>query len=398
MATRTWTNNGHAWTDPGAFTPSDPGPSDTALFSGDLFGPIVAGDATVGAISIVSYGPVFTGTVTVENHSALTVDFNGMATFAQGGALATGGVVVVGAQFSGTLELHGSNKSTIAEATSGVVIVGQGTTTSGLAELTGGAWLVSRFMTVGAGGMADLSVSGGGALFIGSHTHGVLIIGKLASATGAVVVSGPGSEIFAAGTIRVGEAGSGLLTVAAKGYLSAGTLDVAGSGAVSLADGYVNVTGSASLSAGSAVTGSGSFGAAAIDNEGTVTARGQLSVGGTISGTGTLAVAQAGVMILTQDVLALQTIAFAASKAELIIEYANGGSLPTIAATITGFTTGDLLLVQGIGSLSYKAPTEALTLVGSDGEQLRFAGLSNMAAFRIVGHQGDLTKIALAHG
>ncbi len=398
MATKTWTHNGHTWTDPNAFTPSAPGPTDTALFGGDLFGETVAGDTTIAALSVVQDGPVFTGTVTLTGQHAMVVDFNGQASFARGGALATGGLLVIGQRYSGTLDLAGSNTASSAEATSGAVIIGQGGLSSGIAELTGGAWIVSSFVTVGSNGIGDLAISGGGALFVGTRGRGDLVLGKAAGAAGSMSVGGARSAAFVAGTLHIGEAGTGLLSLAAQGYLSAGTLDVSATGAVSLADGYLYVSGDGTLEAGSVVTGSGALSATSLDNEGTVTARGQLDVNAAVSGAGTLAIARNGILILNQDVLGLQHIAFAASQAELIVENQNGGPLPTISAPISGFTTNDLLLVQGVGALSYSATTEVLTLSGGGGTQLQFSGLSSAASFAIHGHQGGLTKIALTHG
>lgn len=402
--TYTWTAQGQTanWNDPGNWSVGGPpGTADIAAFTG--VDSTIAGNAMVGAILAEgAQSDLFTGSITVLGLAAetyaVTIGANAQVGFAAGAALATPTLAVGTVPGSGALSLDGALLSTTA-ATIGAG-GGQGTL-----SLTGGSvWTNAGRILVGAanGSIGDLSVTASAELFLGTtghHAHaGDLVLGAAAGSEGALGVSGGGviealnANIALGGAIGSAHHGTGQMAVGAAGYVDVGgTLSINAGSALSLADGSV-AAGTLMNAAGGLIAGSGSLGGTSLVNNGEILAQGSLILDPeTISGSGTVALSSFATVTLGAA-LSGNGIAFLGADAALsLLQFAS------IGGTISGFAAGDTLLVEYADHVSFDHATDQLTLSGGSGAvTLTLSG--DYAGDRFHIHtNGDFGAVTLSH-
>ncbi|WP_051311099.1 autotransporter domain-containing protein [Bradyrhizobium sp. Cp5.3] len=313
-----------------------------------------------------------TGTVTVDgpgsswsNSADLSVGYSGAGTLTirNGGAVSDqSGHVGRGAGSTGTVTIDGAGSSWVnhialyvGESGTGTLTVQNGGMVSNLADAyigmnsgatgtvtvdgAGSSWTDGANLFVGQSGTGTLTISNGGAVSNGADGH----IGANSGATGTVTVAGAGSSWTNAGTLSVGEAGTGALTIASGGTVSNTTAII---GASSGATGTVTVTG-----AGSSWSNAGNL-TVGQDGTGTLTIAGGAMVSNTLGtigansgATGTVTVTGAGSSWTNSTILYVgQT-----GTGTLTI---SGGAAVSSAIGLIGadfFTTGTVT-VTGTGS------------------------------------------------
>jgi hypothetical protein len=359
----------------------------------------LAGGAVVTANEVAIVGNSGQGTMVVMG-GALTLAGSASPSLvigAQHGASGTvedleqitgGGTIVVGSAGSGELDLLG----VAATVSDGGAVIGQTATGSGSVRVNGGEWMNGGALTVGGGGVGELTIDGSDDGVTGQVTAYNVNIGNQASGQGTVLLDS--GEMLVANntadtnTLTVGGAGIGFLSL---------------DGGSEVAVGYA-LANSASDTGRLVVGGtSGGQGAIVIANSGTILVYGDASVGG--AGSGSIAVGQntgdesllALLGTLTVDANGTVSLndAAAAVRASIIDVAAGGvvsgfgtlsgdlGGNQTVATTdiendgTIAATGGDLLVygnVAGSGTLSI-ASGATLTIEGSvgSGQTIDFA-------------------------
>ncbi|TFV73198.1 autotransporter domain-containing protein [Bradyrhizobium frederickii] len=304
-----------------------------------------------------------TGTATVDgagsswsNSADLSVGYSGAGTLTirNGGAVgnqsghvgrgagATGTVTVDGAGStwtnhialyvgnSGTGTLTIQNGGTVSNGADAFIGVNSGATGSVTVDGAGSTWTDTGNLYVGQTGTGVLTIRNGGAVSNGADGH----IGANSGATGTVTVTGAGSSWTNSGTVSIGEAGNGTLTIASGGAVSNTTAKIGAN---------VGATGTAT------VTGTGS----------SWTNSGSLSVGQ--DGTGTLTIAGGGAVSNTVGAIA-----------------ANAGSTGSVTVTGAGssWTNSSNFYVgqNGTGTLTIADGGAVSSLIGIIGAALGTTG------------------------
>jgi len=213
-------------------------------------------------------GPAL-GSLTVQNGGTVT-NTEGNVGYATGstwtatvsGAGATwinSGDLYIGRSGTGTLNIGSggavSNVVGRVGGCDGCMIGGVGTVTVNGA---GATWMNSLALTVGDSGTGQVTISDGGQVLTGSAGG---FLGNSPGSAGTITVTGSGSAWTNAGTVEVGYAGSGALTVGGGGVVKV----AGGTGTIVVADqpgsiGTLNI----GAAAGTAATGAGTLNAAAV--------------------------------------------------------------------------------------------------------------------------------------
>ena len=214
------------------------------------------------SVAFTGSGGAISGTGTV---TTLRFDGTGVWTTASGTVLTAVGQVLIADAAGDTTSLSIENGATLqagnafAQASPGFV-VGEAAGGSGVAIVQGSQSSVENTGTfvVGDAGLGNLVVQSGGTV---ATTAGPAIIANTTAASGSSVnVTGPGSDWQIGGTLEVGNAGYGELSISQGATVTAGGLDagVTGQGAIDLSgagsalqltgDGTVADAGSAEMS------------------------------------------------------------------------------------------------------------------------------------------------------
>jgi len=312
-----------------------------------------------GAVSVAAGSRLDLGDLTVVSGKVLLAGIG--ATLTASGAVALGSApMAVGFIYdngaSGNLGV--GNGSTL--AIGGPLAVNQGTL-----AITGAVASVAGAVSHGSGGAfrttGVITVSAGGTLSLGAG---------LSEVYGGVVVSGTGSRLDVAGNFeanapayyaaapvgyvslaataggRAQVGGISVQGVATNGVVTASRITVDLTGAIEVGNqgrftaGAITVDGGRTLSAGSDTVLTG-----AIVNYGTILAAGGvLTLAGNLSGSGVVQLGRNATLVLNGNAAAEGTISFGPGSAALVIG-ASGGSTYTVGATISGFATGDSILI-----------------------------------------------------
>ncbi|WP_164718687.1 autotransporter domain-containing protein [Bradyrhizobium sp. LVM 105] len=224
----------------------------------------------------LSVGYSGAGTLTIRNggavgnqsgHVGRGAGATGTATVDGAGSTWTNQIALyVGNSGTGTLTIQ--NGGTVSNGADAFIGVNSGATGSVTVDGAGSTWTDTGNLYVGQTGTGVLTIRNGGAVSNGADGH----IGANSGATGTVTVTGAGSSWTNFGTVSIGEAGNGTLTIASGGAVSNTTATI---GANAGATGTATVTGT-----GSSWTNSGSL-SVGQDGTGTLTIAG----GGAVSNT-----------------------------------------------------------------------------------------------------------------
>ncbi|MBS0640561.1 MAG: Hint domain-containing protein, partial [Proteobacteria bacterium] len=346
----------------------------------------------------------------------------------------TSHVLTVGSSGRGTLTVtNGAELVTNGDASVGELVSGVVSTAT---VDTGGTWSLLGGLTIGSGGKATMLVQGQGRVLAG----GDIVLGEVGSGFGSVTVSGAsvlGPAVTWHGTLAVGDAGTGLLTIQSGATVAdaggagrieigagagTGTVTVTGAGSelrgtvvavdhgllqinaggvVSVVDAEVHAGGTISLAGGSLLTDPVS-----VDADGNITGNGTIT--GAIATAGTITAA-GGTLTLTDDVTGPGTLAIADNATldlhgnaadTLTVHFAGGGSetlllgLPLgMQASIDGFFKGDAILFGPYDTVFSEFAGDVLS-VYSGGlliASLHFIGSYTADDFNVVAQNGTVT-------
>lgn len=210
--------------------PPSPASRGTALVSGigsllNARNQITVGNGGASTLTVTNNGAVNAASyMIVGNNSA-----QGTVTVDNGATLAVGGDMVVGNSGPGLVRLGPGG--TIATGTAGVgtLGIGNGAGVTGDVSVSGSGatWRVlgSGAMKVGNSGRGALTISNGGLVDVASAT--TVYIAQNAGANGTALVTGNGSIWQMTGGLMIGSAGTGALTVADAGKVSASAVTLA---------------------------------------------------------------------------------------------------------------------------------------------------------------------------
>ncbi len=391
---------------------------------------------------VAGYGAGSTGSVLISDLGTTAGLAGGLEDGAFGNAAVTiqNGAVVTASTTSG----NGLPAVVVAESagTSSLTVTGAASKLSATGQVQVGGTLTS--------GAGSLLISAGGtvsvALAQGQSIEGATIGGASGAPLSSATVTGAGSDWAIAGGLQLGGGGgASLLDIAAGGRVSAsgvaldtlgdaalGTIVVTGAGSTlitgALADGSSSATGSIAVSAGGDfnVTGAAALYGATTLSGGTLSASAlTIEAGGTVSGNGTLiggSFVDLGQIAVTSGTLTCigpvtgtgslwiggaGTLAFGSTESAGVgIDFTTGGgtlSIKTIAdagGTITGWSSGDFILLQSQAVTSESYANGTLSLLGSNNATLgvlHFAGALAAGNFTISHSAGGDTLIAF-HG
>jgi T5SS/PEP-CTERM-associated repeat protein len=244
----------------------------------------------------LSVGYSGAGTLTISNGGAVSNQSGHVGR----GAGATGTVTVNGAGSSwtnhialyvgnsGTGALTIQNGGTVSNGADAFIGVNSGATGTVTVDGAGSSWTDTGNLYVGQTGTGVLTIRNGGAVSNGSDGH----IGANAGATGTVTVTGAGSSWTNAGTLSVGEAGTGTLTIANGGAVSNTTATI-GTNAGATGTAMVTGTGSSWTNSGNLSVGQDGTGTLTIAGGGAVS-NVVGAIGANAGSTGTVTVTGAG--------------------------------------------------------------------------------------------------------
>ena len=395
-------------------------------------------DAYVNSPTIV--GNDGTGSLTVTNHGFVELGYTVVDYDDGNGSIAVTGTgstleMRYGLELGGDVATGGTGVLSVSAGAQTVVIgggiaLGYAADTAGTISVSGAHSTLNigtNEVDVGIDGTGTLLVTGGGLVKATGISQGIILgADDQSGSSGYALVSGAGSDIVDTGAFTVGGLGTGTLTIAAGGRVSAASLATSefataaislsgvgsalavsgiaqfggaaatsvsiGSGsvlspatavvanaAVSLTGGTLSATRTLTVDGGQAVSGSGTVKAASLINAGTIgSGGGTLSFIGKISGAGTLAVGATSSLSLSGAVGSGQTALFQAATGTLALV------APTqFAAAIEDFVHGDTIDLSGIVATRLSFAGHKLTVHESNGSSLGliFSGAYSQASF-----------------
>jgi T5SS/PEP-CTERM-associated repeat protein len=409
-------------------------------------------DAYVSGWTIV--GNDGTGSLTVTNHGFVELGYT-VADYDDGnGSIAVTGTgstleMRYGLELGGDVATGGTGVLSVSAGAQAVVIgggiaLGYAADTAGTISVSGAHSTLNigtNEVDVGIDGTGTLLVTGGGLVKATGISQGIILGDDDRSGSfGYALVSGAGSDIVDTGAFTVGGLGTGTLTIAADGRVSAASLATSesataaislsgvgsalavtglaqfggtaataisiGSGSVlsaatavvqdagiSLTGGTLSVSKTLTTDAGQGLAGTGTLNATSLINAGTIeSAGGTLSFIGKISGPGTLAVGSASTLSLSGAVGSGQSALFGAATGTLAL-----ASPTQFAATIEDFVKGDVIDLSGIVAKSLTFANGKLTVHEINGSSLglSFSGAYSTGSFAAPtsdGHGGTLIQ------
>ncbi len=283
------------------------------------------------ATSYLGIGVSGTGTLDIENGGTVIAD--AQVDLGEN----AGGVGAIDISAGGTLEDVGTALTPHAVLYIGYLGGSGSVTVSGVGALLD---MNDRplFLGAAAGSHGSLTIDGGG-----TATAGSVDIGEAASSTGVVDIEDSGSLLRITNNLRIGDAGSGTLTIGAAAEVTVGgNIYVGVLGSVIGNDGTIDplyyensgmTSGPLTVEASTGIINTGTF----------VADSGLLELNGPVSGTGTLQLGDGGTLQLDQSVASTQMVTFTATGATLDIK-----DPQDFSGTINGYTTGSTIAVYGI--------------------------------------------------
>ncbi len=317
-----------------------------------------------------------TGDGTVSVQGGATLQVNSGAVLIGAAASASAGVTLAGTgtplQIGTSLTVGQSGSGTLSvqagvtlDVNGGFVTVGAAVGGSGDIILagTGPVFAAGLDMTVGSAGDGTLSIGAGAGLSVA----GSLDVGAVQGGIGTITLLGSHSALTAAANVTVGDSGTGAVTVDAAGSLniSSGTLTI---GAATTGVGTVTVTGTnATATLGSVVIGDAGSGSLSVGLGGTLQAQ-DITLGEATGGIGTLlvngvgATARSGSLTIgldgtgwlevnTQGSLATTGAAVLGTEALPMVQQATilGQAIWTVGTGLTVGEAGNAIMVIGTG-------------------------------------------------
>ena len=288
-----------------------------------------------------------------------------------------GGALLVGDGAHGVLSVTAGGTVSVGSLDTGVF---SGSGGAILLSGTGSSLLSTGQIVIGDSASVDASITGGATLSGSSMTLGAHL-----GSSGNLDIEGFGSRLLLSGQILVGGSGTAELTIGAGATASAAAGFVIGNG------GIVNQTGGAFIAPASGIN-TGRIGGTgllqgAVQNSGTIYAQGgTYEIAGPVTtgpgGPGSLQIIGSGAdLVLDASVDNGQTVAFSGVGGTLTINNLNG----ITPASITGFTAGDIIVLNGVtlASQSFNSTTDQLFLTDTLGhhDTLQFTGSLTAASF-----------------
>ena len=374
-AIKTFTGHGQTgnWADPLNWTRGlVPGAADRALIgvSTSMNGSFTASTIMFLGTEAVTINGTMNSLSTGECNSFMVCD-HAVVTTSSTASLNVSGGIVVGLDTVGTLagQSSGAAHSTINALS---MKIGQDSGSVGSVTLDGTVMHLSQHLNVGLGGTGTLAVTDGGHVTVGTEMH----VGEVKGSTGHLVLSG-GSTVTVAANAIIGTFGTGTMSISGGSALTLGSgLDVVGGSSVTLSAGTITaappVGGHAAVQveAGATLSGNGTVNCiassqtipAGITDNGTITATGgALVLHGNVSGTGSIQIAANSSVAITGATIGLSTIAFAGGNGALSLSH--GGVTDHVC--ITGFASGDSILMSGVDAITWNGTTDILSLTSS---------------------------------
>jgi T5SS/PEP-CTERM-associated repeat protein len=334
-------------------------------------GRFVVGDAGLGTLAIEAGGTVITTPGTIAGLAGAVIgaqsgsDGSGASITGNGSDWQISGLLAVGDNAAGSLEITAGGTATAGQLDSGVL-----TGSSGIISVigTGSALTLSGQLTIGDAASAELSILSGGTVNANNAD-----IGLNANGTGNVDIEDSGSELNINNNLNIGDAGVGVLTLGNNTTLAVGNnINVGANGILNQLGGSIDPS-TITIAPSGRQGGHGSTTASVeISNAGTLYASSGTETVNTPlitapSGkTGILEIDTNGDLVLNvTSVDATQSVNFTDSTGILTL-----GTIGGFGGTIATVNAGDQIIVQGtsIASDSYSATNDVLTLFnGSSG-------------------------------
>ncbi len=331
-------------------------------------------------LSVTLSGTLYAGSgvVAVGAGGTILADGTGITTAAVPGIVVGDGVGAIGEMdVRGAAALASANGHTIRVGNVGVghMNIGQaGTVLAGSAFAGDAAVEIGK--TAGAEGFVDLTDTGSALTATGSLAIGDAGFGELSIAAGAVVsataatlgvqaggvgqamLGGTGGKLVLSGALVVGGAGAGVLSIATGGDVIATSVTIGSAGAVNMLGGTLDPP---SIFNNGVITGFGFLDGPLVNAGSLIASGGTLEIAGDVSGGGSLALGSGG-LVLDGAVAAGTTISFTDGPGALTV------SAPArFAAAISGFASGDTLSFLGVTAASYDTPSHTLSVITASG-------------------------------
>jgi T5SS/PEP-CTERM-associated repeat protein len=371
------------------------------------------------------------GTLTITNQGTMAIggfivaqqNASGAATVTNGGSLnVTGGSFVIGSSGLGSLLISGGGHAVVA---GDAAIAGAGADGSNISvDGAESSLQVSGALQIGNEAAGALSVVAGGTVVAAALDAGIQNSGTNLGA-GQIDLIGPTSQIIIGGNAIIGDAGTGAMSILSGATFAATNLIVgepSGSGAVFIsgAGSQLNLSGTldvgtsfgvgeltigpnATVAAatavlqGEVVNEGGLLSATQIVNSGTLAVIGGVAVAtGAITGAGELLIGTGSTLELGGSVANTQSIVFAASSGALIID-----DVADFQGVITQFVPGDQIVVVTAVAANFSQSGSVISVIGN-GSTLGVLDFANaelaMAATSTSGALADEAAPCFASG
>ena len=356
---------------------------------------IVGQQSGSGALTIANQGAMATGGFVVAQQGA-----TGAVTVTNGGSLnVSGGTFVIGSSGLGSLVISAGGRVVVA---GDAAIAGAGADGSNLlVDGVGSTLQVTGALQIGNEAAGALSVIAGGTVTAAALDAGIQNAGTFLG-SGQIDLVGPASEIIVGGNAIIGDAGTGAMSILSGATFAASNLIIgepSGSGAVFISgagsqldlSGTLNVgsasglgeltigpgatvTAATAVLQGQVVNEGGLLSATQIVNAGTLAASGGIAVAsGTITGLGELLIDAGSTLELGGPVTNTQSIVFSASSGALVID-----NIADVQGVITQFAAGDQIVVETVVAAKFSQSGSIVSVIGN-GSTLGVLDFANAA-------------------
>jgi T5SS/PEP-CTERM-associated repeat protein len=346
---------------------------------------VVAGDASTASLGGLVVGDAGNGTLTLNSGAKVTTSDDVVIGNSAGGTgsvtvsgddtlLDDGGGLTVGAAGAGTIAI---NQGSV-EVSAGAITLGQSAKASGTLTLASSSLNLSGTLLVGDAGSGSLSVGNDGTLQAQN-----IALGEATNGSGTLSVGGDGAGVQSS-TLTIGAGGSGTMEVSEQGSLDTTGAAVLGTQALPSVQQQAAVNGAAQWTVGSGLTvGKASSAALAITSGGQVFAGSvvlgdQTGAAGTVTVSGT--VSSASGTVVSSLFFGGELVVGNAGTATLDVSQGGVVGSPTLAAGTVevGAASGGVgtVSVSGVGS----SLNAAVLAVGGSGTAAGGAGMLSIGA------------------
>lgn len=342
------------WSGKSGEVASPPGGADIASFGSGNY--TATGDGAVGELSLGGT-LTLTGNLSAQglpgDDTALSIDQNGALTLAGGALLSAGGTAAVGIGGNGMLTLMGGALALTGSSGSDTLLIGENAASSGavfdLEQIT-----AAGSITVGDGGSGTLQLTGVAA----SASDGGADIGAAPGGSGTAVINGGEWTNF--GQLIIGDAGNGSLLI-----------DGAANGITGQVTAFDATLGNQTRSTGTATVAGGDL---LVANE--LAATSTLAVGA--GGSGTLSISDDGNVTIDAAQATVRHSTLVADTGRLFVGSGPGGS------GMVGIGTGGSLLVDG-GAVVGEAGGSGSIAVAANPADVGLLAMTGMLTIGAVG-------------